>query len=64
VNSYQQIWIVHSPLDLAAHITDPNEPVRAYQDLPRVGFRFKQKFELEFEIRFDPNLQKIISFDL
>jgi hypothetical protein len=34
------------------------------QITPRVGFQFKQKFDLEFETRFDPNLQKIISFDL
>jgi hypothetical protein len=45
-------------------VSDPHEEVPSNQDLPRVGFRLKQKLELDFEIRFDPNLQKIISFDL
>jgi hypothetical protein len=43
---------------------DPHEPVSANRILPRVGLWLKQKLELDFEIRFDPNLQKIISFDL
>jgi hypothetical protein len=47
-----------------AEIPDPPEPVSPYQIKPRGSFRVKQNFELVFEIRFDPNLQKIISFDL
>jgi hypothetical protein len=45
-------------------IADPIEMVLANQITPRVGFLFKQNFDLEFETRFDPNLRKIISFDL
>jgi hypothetical protein len=47
-----------------AQIVDPAEPVPANHKPPRVGLWLKQKLELDFEIRFDPNLQKIISFHL
>jgi hypothetical protein len=45
-------------------IADPAEPVSSNQITPRVGLWFKQKFELEIQTRFDPNLAKFISFDL
>jgi hypothetical protein len=47
-----------------AHNLDPPESVPTCQDAPRVGLWFKQKFELEIQTRFDPNLAKFISFDL
>jgi hypothetical protein len=47
-----------------ASVADPTKAVPANQITPHVGFWFKQKLELEFEIKIDPNLQKIISFDL
>jgi hypothetical protein len=59
-----QIWAAQILLNPMANVADPTEEVPSNQEQPRVGFRFKQKFELEFEIRFDPNLQKNISFDL
>jgi hypothetical protein len=46
------------------HNVDPTETVSANQITPRVGLWFKQKFELEFQTRFDPNLAKFVSFDL
>jgi hypothetical protein len=42
----------------------PAEPVSSSRKEPRGSPLIKTKFELEFEIRFDPNLAKIISFDL
>jgi hypothetical protein len=59
-----QIWAAQIRLTPTTSIVDPTEAVPANQITPRVGFWFKQKFELEFEIRIDPNLQKIIFFDL
>jgi hypothetical protein len=38
--------------------------VPANQITPRVGLWLKQKFDLDFQIRFDFNLAKFISFDL
>jgi hypothetical protein len=43
-------------LNPTASIADPTEMVPANQITPRVGLCLKQNFELEFEIRFDPNL--------
>jgi hypothetical protein len=59
-----QIWAAQIRLNPTARVADPTETVPANQITPRVGFLSKQKFDLEFETRFDPNLQKIISFDL
>jgi hypothetical protein len=59
-----QIWTAQICLNPTTSIADPTEMVPANQITPRVGFLFKQKFDLEFETRFDPNLWKIISFDL
>jgi hypothetical protein len=59
-----QIWASQIRLNPTASVSDLTETVPANQITPRVGFLFKQKFDLEFETRIDPNLQKIISFDL
>jgi hypothetical protein len=63
-NGYDQIWTIPSHLDPMPHVHDPAEPVLPNQITPRVGFWFKQNFELEIQTRFDPNLAKIISSDL
>jgi hypothetical protein len=35
---------------------DPSELVPTNQITPRVGFRLKQRFKLDFEVRFESNL--------
>jgi hypothetical protein len=57
MNGYQ-IWAAQILLNPTASIADPTKAVPTNQITPRVGFRFKQKFELEFEIRFDPIFRK------
>jgi hypothetical protein len=47
-----------------SHNVDPTKTVPANWTTPRVGLWFKQKFELEIQTRFDPNLAKFICFDL
>jgi hypothetical protein len=53
-----------SHLDPTAENPDPHEEVPANQNRPRGSPLLKQKFELEFQTRFDPNLAKFISFIL
>jgi hypothetical protein len=54
-NGYQ-IWAAQILLNPTASVADPTEAVPANQITPRVGFRFKQNSEFDFEVRFEPNL--------
>jgi hypothetical protein len=55
MNGYQ-IWAAQILLNPTASVADPIEAVPANQITPRVGFRFKQNSEFDFEVRFEPNL--------
>jgi hypothetical protein len=51
LNQTGTVDLIHSDrLNPTLHDGDPNEPVPANHRQPRVGFQFKQKFKLEFEI--------------